>query len=509
MSNPDPEEIVEEEEEECLCTFAVTGTTPTFQEIYICNTCSEQNICGENDNSGEVMPLCICQGCAESCHTSKGHDVEYYGSGPCYCDCSSFHQDVANSVDSCGCNLLQKSIEKAERLGISQNTDKKNCSTVNPALEGKPTDSSIQSHNDFPYLFQTYTMPSLVSQCDALIDQAIELIQHSRDTHWVPHNYEPSGYSDICGLEQLALDIFHRHVSAFNLQNQIGIDAGAEFWVQVKKLSDEHKSQAIDLHYDKDEDLAEAFNIGSFPTLSTVSYLTGSVMDSSEGKVCTAPTLVFPHTYEMPGEGEIGTFDNNNDKEEDCKVGLKPTVAISHPRVGKHLVFDGRLLHGAPSNNELRQTPDIVEEEHCSSQSHHQNIRVTFLVNIWLSRRPSRVSVLPSKIRQEIIRVSKQENLIACKTGLLMNETEITNVLQSEEDLEEDSNHKIHLSFVSSGATWIVNDDDIGDEEGLVVSILPPKRSLDDTVLVKYQDRGPELEYTGPEYDEESVTEDE
>jgi len=86
---------------------------------------------------------------------------------------------------------------------------------------------------------------------------------------------------------------------------------GAEWW------NKQNKEAAINLHYDKDEELASTFALGQFPTLSTVTYLTGNTIRSSSSDervddgdsgvgtsvVVVAPTLVFAHTYDMPDYG--------------------------------------------------------------------------------------------------------------------------------------------------------------------------------------------------------------
>ena len=69
--------------------------------------------------------------------------------------------------------------------------------------------------------------------------------------------------------------------------------------MQVKPVDEASSSSTcgIDLHYDKDEALAESFGLGSFPTLSTVTYLTGA---SSKAP----PTILLDHTYTQ-GEEEV------------------------------------------------------------------------------------------------------------------------------------------------------------------------------------------------------------
>jgi hypothetical protein len=254
------EEQQQEESSLPLCTFAVSGRKAAFQEIYICLTCSETNVCSDDDQTdGEVMPLCICYNCAEHCHEAAGHEIEYYGRGPCYCDCSSFHNDKGDS--NCCCVLQDRSREVALNLGIDVEQDA--CIGLEDSHDILD-DVKVQQHN-FPFLLDVLTIPTLLPfesmfPCDTLIQQAQELVKYSTDTHWIPHSYSSQSCDDLCQLEKLAFSIFNRHVDTYNLRDKLGDSGGMEWWVQVKNNNDnESKKSAIDLHYDKDEELAEKF----------------------------------------------------------------------------------------------------------------------------------------------------------------------------------------------------------------------------------------------------------
>jgi hypothetical protein len=149
--------------------------------------------------------------------------------------------------------------------------------------------------------------------CQRFIQQAVALAEFPRDTFWIDANHHDA-QGELCELEQLALGVFQRHAS---MRPQLENLVGAEWWVQVKDVSSEINA-AVDLHYDKDENLAQAFGLGYFPTLSTVTYLTEN----------SYPTLVFPHRHDEPEDEQM------------------ESLLVSHPRRGKHLAFDGRLLHG-------------------------------------------------------------------------------------------------------------------------------------------------------------------
>eukprot|EP00586_Coscinodiscus_wailesii_P002830 CAMPEP_0172479298 /NCGR_PEP_ID=MMETSP1066-20121228/3842_1 /TAXON_ID=671091 /ORGANISM="Coscinodiscus wailesii, Strain CCMP2513" /LENGTH=243 /DNA_ID=CAMNT_0013239671 /DNA_START=298 /DNA_END=1030 /DNA_ORIENTATION=- len=185
---------------------------------------------------------------------------------------------------------------------------------------------------------------------------------------------------------------------------------GAEWWLQTRP-------EGVDIHYDKDETLAETFGPGSFPYVSTVTYMT------SEGG---PPTLVFDRCY----------ADNDD-------VDAIKRVWMSHPRAGKYLAFDGRFLHGAPS----------VFSEGGGRE------RVTFLVNIWETK-PAGVAPLTNDIRNQL-------GMVVDEAGLKLEERQISQCSLQKENVA--NTQRIMLPFVSKGATWI--DDDI--DEGMVLSIFP------------------------------------
>lgn len=137
----------------------------------------------------------------------------------------------------------------------------------------------------------------------------------------------------------------------------------------------------ISFHWDKDEDLRLLCGGSMYihPHLSTVTYLTN----------LGAPTMVLSKRVDaMTGENIVEDDDIN---------GL-----ICWPKKGKHLSFDGRYLHAAPS--------DFMEDEAFDKQCtfdkeglddkeakvlERRHRRVTFLVNIWLNFKPFNVNVFP------------------------------------------------------------------------------------------------------------------
>jgi hypothetical protein len=257
--------------------------------------------------------------------------------------------------------------------------------------------------------------PTSLQLCDNLIQQAIELTNLSKETFWIPaedgrNSDDDDNNVEYCELELLARKIYRHHLSYYSLSS--GVEGGAEWWVQVKHPTNTTNSSSssssksiVDLHYDKDEVLAETFGLGSFPTLSTVTYFTDTIDN--------VPTIIFPHTYHDDEERTIGS------------------MALSVPKMGKHVVFDGQLLHGAPYHSSLlRPTTTNRQQRQCdgnnigsegggmnnnndydnNNSSSSSSLRVTFLVNIWTCRKPSNVHVLPDSIRNMLMSSSQQHS---------------------------------------------------------------------------------------------------
>lgn len=207
--------------------------------------------------------------------------------------------------------------------------------------------------------------------------------------------------------------------------------------------------------------LVFALALGSFPTLSTVTYLTESSSNA-------APTIVFDHTYSQ-GEEDVMS-----------------SMLVSRPKLGKHLVFDGSLLHGAPAHALLKGKKTMDDEG--------PSIRVTFLVNIWKDRRPASVLPLDEAIRQKLNCL----NAISLEDPLIMTIESVSSIaLQKEQDILEQLRHRIELPFVTKGITWedqlnvSKGDDEDDGGSGLVVVTFPPPPTDHDTLLVSF---GPGLQ---------------
>jgi hypothetical protein len=66
-----------------------------------------------------------------------------------------------------------------------------------------------------------------------------------------------------------------------------------------------------------------------------------------------------------------------------------PSGFVSHPEVGKHVSFDGRLLHGVPAEINDSCTPT-------------KYTRVTFLVNVWVNHALVGIEPLPEQLVQQM-----------------------------------------------------------------------------------------------------------
>jgi hypothetical protein len=175
-------------------------------------------------------------------------------------------------------------------------------------------------------------------------------------------NWLPAAAKPRCSLERLARTIFERHTAGVAFD---AASSGAEWWAQVRGGGERH--EGIEFHWDVDEhlcDLPGGGGVHVHPHLSTVTYLTNS----------GSPTLVL----------DAGAAQSSSRGAISALYGQVPSGALSYPRLGKTIVFDGAKLHGAVPPRGLCGTPGST--------------RVTFLVNIWLNHRPHAVEPLPASL---------------------------------------------------------------------------------------------------------------
>ena len=189
-----------------------------------------------------------------------------------------------------------------------------------------------------------------------------------------------------CALEALAGAIFRTHT------REMGVDAfdrgtsGAEWWVQTGKR--------VGLHWDKDEACREKSGIFVHPALSTVTYLTEDTGDGTN-----APTLVFENVTVPEIARHGGGVPGNLQPDPRCR-----RVVASWPKRGKHVAFDGRLLHGVFP--ELSTPAGGNSRGSGGSRSFR---RVTFLVNVWLNHQPRDVRRLPEDVAKALTRIDETD----------------------------------------------------------------------------------------------------
>jgi hypothetical protein len=148
-----------------------------------------------------------------------------------------------------------------------------------------------------------------------------------------------------CGAERLALEIFKLHTEGRSFDPS---NSGAEWWTQHIDHRDD-----IAFHWDRDYGAEENEGEHVHPILGTVTYLCDRA----------APTVIF----DKRGDFKYG---------DDISGALNKCI-ISQPSIGRHICFDGQLLHGAPSGLTYNSRGEDAE-----------GTRITFLVNIWLDAVP-------------------------------------------------------------------------------------------------------------------------
>ncbi|CAN0003082.1 unnamed protein product, partial [Ectocarpus fasciculatus] len=353
----------EGEEEPVCCSYALTGDSCMIQGVYRCLTCTTE---AESNK-------CCCAGCAESCHWE--HDVEYVGYGMAYCDCGAG-----------ACELFGDSREFAQKvLGAAGG------SKVSHDLDGRIAGSTAAGFKVKEFSEFVWNELTCGDVRQALEEQAEALVRFSKETFWLGSQDAPR-----CALEAVAAQVFRHHTQGVVLDPSKV--SGAEWWVQVKPCNSVSvdgtltaeggagSPSAIDLHYDKDETLAERFSVGIYPQISTVTYitcgnLTSDAKHSGDGELYSncAPTLVVDNLAAHP----VGRAMNR--------------AYLSRPAVGKHISFDGLFLHGVPSHPALRRIrPASASSPVCPEGALHdlkekalkEQLRITILVNIWAGHRP-------------------------------------------------------------------------------------------------------------------------
>lgn len=168
----------------------------------------------------------------------------------------------------------------------------------------------------------------------------------------------------VCNLERLVKEIYSFHTAGIECDTS---SSGAEWWTQVIDSRDD-----IGFHWDRDYELEESEGVHVYPIKSTVTYLSD----------CGAPTMIVD---------KRGTADSSYEL-----IGVADTFSLCKPKVGRSIVFDGSLLHAAPSgiddeNDEdesQSDSDDDDEEEEEEEEDDDVERRVTLLVNVWIDHIP-------------------------------------------------------------------------------------------------------------------------
>ena len=177
-------------------------------------------------------------------------------------------------------------------------------------------------------------------------------------------------------LEGLALQIFEQHTHGV-----IGFDrsrSGAEWWTQVVDADSD-----IGFHWDRDYELQRDEGICVHPHVATVTYLNGEACGGS-------PTIVLPVVSPVQA-AEVA---------EEC-VGPVHEAFACWPEPGRHLAFDGRLLHGVPTSDQLVNASESPQSN-ASAKREPPRKRVTLLVNCWLNHVPGGADPLPTSIAKKL-----------------------------------------------------------------------------------------------------------
>lgn len=157
-------------------------------------------------------------------------------------------------------------------------------------------------------------------------------------------------------LDRYAQQVFWLHATRLGHTDAsvraCGRTAGAEYWVQRRGPEQPLHERGMDWHFDKDEDLLDQKDVVVMPTVGTVTYL------SSVG----APLVVLSQPM-LDGRGFLLPFSAS-----------QVTMFLTRPVFGRHVAFDGQLLHGCPAA--LAEAGE----------------RLSLVVNIWFEHKPLGVS---------------------------------------------------------------------------------------------------------------------
>lgn len=204
-------------------------------------------------------------------------------------------------------------------------------------------------------------------------------------TYFLPAVMKPR-----CALEELVQSIFRKHTERLPDGVMIPEQSGAEWWTLVldddeetnKQSTDEDEADEVGMHFDADYGLEEqAKNLLLHPRYATVTYLT------SFG----APTVILNKRSPPPDDVDKKSLEGGVDK-----------GWLSHPKIGKHLAFDGRLLHGAPATFFPASSHRISSDEPLAKKAKQERRRITLLVNVWVNHCPLDAEPLEDEVCESL-----------------------------------------------------------------------------------------------------------
>ena len=253
-----------------------------------------------------------------------------------------------------------------------------------------------------------------------------------------------------CALEKIVQAVFEAHTAVLPPHCMRREASGAEWWTLVLDDEDDEKqahpsaslssnddddeeeeeeSDEVGLHFDADYGLEDQVtNLFLHPRVATVTYLTDH----------GAPTLVLHQRSPQPGDKQSSSSSSSSSPSTQ-QVSLEHSLNgdirkgwLCHPQRGRHLAFDGRLLHGAPATffpgrsrnkstgkcdgaNVDKKHDDVedgkppahkkakTDSDTAPAPPSTHNQRITLLINIWVNHCPLDAEPLDYDVIDQLI----------------------------------------------------------------------------------------------------------
>lgn len=286
-----------------------------------------------------------------------------------------------------------------------------------PLIEG---DEAIPRHSFWAHetALSFKSLPQLHADCETVFSVRTKEEDHQAYSTGITY-FLPCQMKPRCALEELVQDIFKKHTSALELRSFRPEQSGSEWWTLVLDNDDDESKEKshngteegegegegedeeevgdeVGMHFDADYGLEDqAPDLLLHPRIASVTYL------SDTG----APTVILDKRSPPPDDTEKIKLSGGVDK-----------AWISHPKVGKHICFDGRLLHGAPATffpakdqkpasatNDTDDAPPAKRQKTVQAELAPKNKRYTLLVNIWLNHCPLDAEPLEEDVVEKLL----------------------------------------------------------------------------------------------------------